>query len=185
MSIGQALREARIRRGYRQEEVAEAGFVTNKSISAIELGRRPLAPGVLPRIARTLNDPRFFIEAAKEATGGVLVGPWLDGDKVDLGRMSVVDKTIEETQEIIEAAGRAKAFLVNARSAKDLGDAGHKAVRRLIHEVFHGVTALQTLAAVLCETFGLSLADEWHEHVAYLEAQGYVKREKPPTKAAR
>lgn len=107
MSIGQALREARERRGLTQEATGQAGYISGKMVSAIECGRRTVGPDVLERLATKLDYPRLYMEAAAEVTGGVYASPWLDGDGVDLHRASVWAKTCEELNEAIKAVSSA------------------------------------------------------------------------------
>ena len=174
MSIGEALRDARERLGLTQEETGRVGFISNKMISAIECGRRTAGPDVLERLATTLDDPRLYMEAAAEVTGGVYCTPWLDGEGVDLHRTSVWAKTCEELREAIKAV--MDADVVNAPSRAD--EDHRQAVHNSMIQVLDARVAIDHYVAVMCEEYGYSIREVYEAHRLKLESRGYIRPQK-------
>ena len=183
MTVGTALRQARERRGLLQADVGGEVYLSRKTISAIERGRRRLSRQVAPKLAHQMDNPRLYMELADELCGGVMAPVYLDGENVDLHRASVRDKTIEELSEAIEALSKARA-LVNARSADQLNDLERQQIRNCLQELAEAETAIGMMIAVICETYGFSAAEVYREHRRELAAKGYISRtkEKPPSK---
>lgn len=171
MSIGQALREARERRGLTQEAVGRVGYISGKMVSAIECGRRTAGPDVLERLATNLDCPRFYMEAAAQVTGGVYTSPWLDGDGVDLHRASVWAKTCEELQEAIEALSAANVVNAPQRAKEEQ----RQAVYHSMIQALDARVAIDHYLAVMCEEYGFSIQAVYQDHHKKLESRGYTK----------
>ncbi|NPV72170.1 MAG: helix-turn-helix domain-containing protein [Firmicutes bacterium] len=174
--IGAALRQARLARGFRQQDICRKLYISDSTLSGIEHGKQRLMPDVAARAARELDDPELYLAVAQEMTGGVMVPAMLDGPRVDLHRASVKDKTVEELSEAIEALAKARE-LANARSAQDLTEQGREQVRRVLHELVEAQTACAVGVAVLCRQYGISPAQVYREHLEELRQKGYVRKE--------
>lgn len=174
MSVGAALKAARERTGLRQVDIGRAIFASDKTVSAYEAGRRRIPKHLAPVITQKLDDPRLYLAAAAEATGGVLVGPWLDGDRVDLHRESVREKCIEEVTEALELLIKAR-WMINARSAADLTPEESAQVDEFLHQVAEAITALQIEFGVTCQTYSRSPAAIYQAHRQELATKGYLK----------
>ncbi len=175
MAIGEALREARRSRGLTQREVASQIPVSDSWFSDVENGKQRVRRDMARLLSSKLDDPRLYLEAAAEATGGVLVGPWLDGERADLHRASVRAKCIEEMTEAIEALARAT-VMVNARSREHLDEEAARQMHQALHELIEAGTAVQVAVAVLCRTYSFSPAALYKEHHRELQAKGYVRK---------
>lgn len=174
--VGTALRQARLSRGLRQQDLCRRLYVSDSTLSAIEHGQQRPAIDVARRAVRELDDPDVYLAAAQDMTGGVMVPAMLDGPKVDLHRASVRDKVMEELSEAIEALAKARE-LANAKTAEDLSEEGRQQVRRALHELIEAQTACAVAVAVLCRQYDISPADVYREHLQELRAKGYARRE--------
>jgi transcriptional regulator with XRE-family HTH domain len=176
-SIGKTLpvvfQTARMNRGLNQREMGRIMNLSEKTVSAIETGRRNLPQDLTPKAAKVLDDPELYCALQVTVTGGVAT-PWLDGEKVDLHRSSVRDKAIEECSEAIKALAEAKA-MVNCKSAEDLGEKGYEQIQEVLHQAVEAETALQILIGVVCKTYDISIAQVYKDHHAELKAKGYIK----------
>ncbi|WP_241781847.1 XRE family transcriptional regulator [Paenibacillus sp. DMB5] len=118
--------------------------------------------------AEHYDDGQLYLAAAAEVTGGASA-PWLDN--VDLHRASVLFKTMEEVQEVLEASSDAPISKTN----KQLSETDRKQIKRLLMETVEAITALTHLAAVLCKEYSFSWLATWKEHRADLKAKQYMK----------
>ncbi len=175
MLVSTALRKARESKGLSQSDVGATCFLSNKTISAIERGRRRVPKDVSPKLATLLDDPELYAAVQSAATGGI-ASPWLNGPKVDLHRVSVKVKTVEELQEAVEALRNART-IINAKSAEELCDDGMQQVINALNELVEAQTACQVAVGVLCRTYGISMAQLYRQHLQELQAKGYVRKE--------
>lgn len=171
MAFGQALREARLKRGVTQQALGSEAYVSDSLISDIEHGRRKGSKEIRATLARALDYAKLYMEAAEEVTGGVYCTPWLDGDGVDLHRTSVWAKTCEELNEAIKAVSSAD--VINAPSKAD--EAHRQLVWDSLMQVLDARVAIDHYVAVICEEYGYSILDVYQEHRRKLESRGYVK----------
>lgn len=177
MSVGTALKAARERVGLRQVDVGRTIYLSDKTISAYEAGRRRVPKHTAPRLALELDDPRLYMEMTEELCGGVMAPIYLDGENVDLHRASVRDKCVEELSEGIEALAKARA-MVNARSGDQLNDIDRQQLKKALHELVEAQTAIGMMIAVICETYGFSVAEVYKQHRQELAAKGYISGQK-------
>lgn len=169
--LGLALREARLVKNFTQESVGNIGFCSGKMISKIERGERQISIDVLEKVTKTLDDPRLYMEAANEITGGVFGVSWLDGDMVDLHRSSVKEKSIEELQEAIDAISAVKTS-DNPRFCKiEQREVAKKSILEMI-DVFD---AAAHYIAIYCREYGFSPKELFYEHNQKNEINGYKK----------
>lgn len=174
-AISSALRNARLQKGLGQKDVGRMMFMSHKSVSAIENGRRKLPHDVGPSIARALDDPELYCALQVAATGGVAI-PFLNGPKVDLHRSSVRAKTIEEVKEALRALEEADC-LINAKGPEDLGPEGERQVDECIHQLIEAQTGCQIMVAVLCRQYGRSMGEAYEAHRKELVGKGFLVKE--------
>ena len=182
MSMGQALRQAREAKGLRQSDLGRDVYASGKTISAYETGRRRLPREVVPTVAARLDDARFAMEAAEEITAGI-APPVLDGPKVDLHRVTVRDRTIEELHEALDRLAGSRVILL-ARSPADLDDAGRAEIEACLMEMIEAQTALSNGVAVLAEVYAISPAGLYRRHRQELAAKGYISKERARRRTA-
>jgi transcriptional regulator with XRE-family HTH domain len=66
-SVGERIKEARLMRGFTQQELADkVGYKTKQAIAAIEAGRRDLSQSKVKRFAEALNIPIAYIMGWEE-----------------------------------------------------------------------------------------------------------------------
>jgi transcriptional regulator with XRE-family HTH domain len=174
MAIGEVIREARVQLGITQEDVGGIAYISPKTVSAIECGRRRIAPEVLGELVRRLDHPRLSMEAAAEVTGGAYSTPWLDGEGVDLHRVSVWAKALEELQEAAAAVGATK--LVN--KPERASEAERAQVHESLMQVLDARVAVDHYVAIICQEFGLSVTAVYQSHKSKLEQRGYIRKKK-------
>lgn len=162
-----ALRE--MREGETQEQLATELSVSRELISKIENGSRKMPADISRKMMQRKENPRFAMAMRNEYTR---TGPiWLDGPNSDLHRSSVREKTLEELEEVMT-------LLKNFSFAKPLKNLSHweePELEKLLEEVVEAITAMEHLAAVVCEEAGISLIDTWEKHYTHLKAKGFVE----------
>ncbi len=183
MAIGEVIKQARIQLGITQEQAGGIAYISPKTVSAIECGRRSIAPEVLGALVRQLDNPRLSMEAAAEVTGGAYCTPWLDGEGVDLHRTSVWAKALEELQEAADAVGATRL----ANRPQRATEVERTQVRESLMQVLDARVAIDHYVAVICQEFGFSISATYRAHREKLEQRGYVRRKKEtaPRGAAR
>lgn len=180
MSIGRTLRAAREQAGLRQADVGRAVYLSDKAISAYEVGRRQVPRALAPAISKRLDNGRLALALAWDATGG-MSSPVLDGPAVDLHRVTIRDRVLEELLEAVQALEGARVIL-RARSVADLDPAAVQQVDDCLTQMVEAETALSNGIPVLCQVYGRSCAGLYRRHRQELEAKGYVAKEKAPCK---
>lgn len=183
MAIGEVLREARQQLGITQEQVGGIAYISPKTVSAYETGRRAVTPEVMEVLVKQLDHPRLCMEAAATITGGAYCSPWLDGERVDLHRVSVWAKVLEELEEAMRAVGAV--CLVNHPQTDDCE--AMQRVQESIMQLLDARVAVDHYVAVICRDFDLSISAVYQAHRRKLESRGYVKprQKKAATKAVR
>lgn len=170
--IGLALRGARLNRNYTQEAVGSIGFCSGKLISAIERGERQVSVDVLEKVTKELDDPRLYMQAASEVTGGVFAVNWLDGDSIDLHRASVKEKLIEELSEAIRAINIVKVY----ENPKHMKPEQRELAKKSIQECIDVYDCVAHYIAVMCDELGISIKDMFEEHKKKLIERDYLKK---------
>lgn len=174
MSIGQALREARLERRSTQRSLAERAFISDSLLSDYENGKKSMPQDLMTTLGSQLDNPRLFLEMVAAVTGGVYSSPWLDGD-VDLHRVSVWAKTIEELHKGLEALGAAKAIIVPPDS---LGEEQKAIVQDSLMQVVNTRVWIDHYIAVSCREYGISVSSLFKHIRLELENQGLLKARK-------
>ena len=174
MSIGAIIEEVCQTRNLTQKELGRMGNISPKTVSAIKLGRRNAAKDVLYTWAENLDSPRVYIEMVREAGGGVYGTRWLDGENVDLHRTSVFMKTGEELKEAVQALAMTERFVIN--NPERITEDEKAQIKEALMQCLDARVAIDTLVAVKCETYGLSVRGLFLEHQQKLEQRGYLKK---------
>lgn len=165
--LTQSMKE--MRKGETQEQLAMKLNVSREAVSKYENGRSQLPPDISRSMMLKKENPWFALAIRNEYTR---TGPIrLDGPNVDLHRSSVREKTLEELEEVMN-------ILRNFSFAKPLKNLSHweePELENLLEEVVEAITAMEHLAAVVCEEAGISLVDTWEKHYTQLRAKGFVE----------
>jgi transcriptional regulator with XRE-family HTH domain len=170
--IGLAIRGARLNKNFTQDAVGSMGFCSGKLVSAIERGERQASMDFLEKLTKEFDDPRLYMEAANEITGGVFGVSWLDGEGVDLHRSSVKEKLIEELSEAIRAINQVKAY----DNPKLMKAEQKQLARKSILESIDAFNCIAHYIAVMCNELGFSSKELFEEHKRKLIERGYLKR---------
>lgn len=170
--IGLAIKGARLSRNYTQNAVGLMGYCSGKMISAIERGERQVSVDVLEKVTKQLDDPKLYMQAANEVTGGVFAVNWLDGDSVDLHRASVKEKLIEELSEAIRAINTVRVY----ENPKHMKPEQRELAKKSIQECIDVYDCVAHYIAVLCDELGFSIKEMFDEHKNKLIERDYLKK---------
>lgn len=171
--IGAAIKEARELKGITQKNLAEDSFLSPKTISAIETGRRALTHENLKIICSELDDPRVYVEAVNEICGNVFSINWLDGDAADLHRASVKEKVIEELSEAIRAINLTKIY----KNPKSCDECDIENIKCSVQETIDVFNATAIYIAVICREYSLDIREMFNIQKEKLIKRGYIKGE--------
>lgn len=169
------IKEARARYEWTQENVADDLNFSRQMIQMVESGKRRLTEQDTARLARRLDDGQFAMAMARRITGG-MSAPYLNG--IDNHRLACINKLTEELQEVIDIVARNMPLLIRAQSADDLNTEERVQIETMMTETIEAITAAENALARLSKTYGISLADLWDRHEAYLVEKGYLRKEK-------
>lgn len=167
--VGEAVKEAREFRHFTQKMVSNLGFCSDKTVSAVESGKRSAGIDILENITRSLDYPRLYMEAVEAITGGAYSSPWLDGEEVDLYRTSVWAKTIEELYEAQMSLKETK--LINKRT----DEITKIQILESMLQALDARVAIDHYVAVICDEYGYSVREVFETHRKKLESRGYIK----------
>ncbi|MEK3792029.1 helix-turn-helix transcriptional regulator [Paenibacillus sp. FSL R7-0204] len=168
MSIGDVLQDYRKQQGMTQGEFADQVLVDRSSIAKVETGKRPATNHLMRQAALAFDDPRLYLAAAEEVTGGASV-PYLDG--ADLHKAATHYKSIEEGEEALAAMRIAPIM----KRQDQMTDADRDAIKAAIMESVEDITAFTHHIMSLCREYGFSWHGIWKEHRAELKAKQYMK----------
>lgn len=169
--IGFAIREARELKGISQKDLGKGSYLSYKTISAIETGRRPVTQENLKIICKELDDPRLYFEAASEVCGDVFSVNWLDGEAADLHRSSVKEKSIEELSEAIRAINLTKTY----KNPETCTEEDIEVIKASIQETIDVFDASAIYIAVMCREFNLNIKDMFKLHKEKLILKGFLQ----------
>lgn len=169
--VGMAIKEAREIKGITQKKLGECSYISSKTISAIETGRRNLSQDNLKYICEELDDPRVYLEVASEICGEVFNIPWLDGESADLHRASVKEKIIEELSEAIRAINLAKVY----RNPNCCSDEDINIVIESIQETIDVYNASAIYIAIMCREYNIPIKEMFKKQRQKLIDRGYIK----------
>lgn len=171
MAIGHfpsALQDVMKRQGHTLAQTGRATNVDGSQVGKIVKGSRRASKPVMRAAIEHYDDGQLTLAAAADVTGGAFA-PWLDN--VDLHRASVLFKTIEEMQEVLEASGQAPISKTN----EQINETERQHIKQLLMETVEAITALTHLAAAICKEYSFSWLGTWKEHRAELKAKQYMK----------
>lgn len=169
--IGVAIKEAREFKGITQQDLAKGSYLSYKTISAIETGRRPVTQENLKNICNELDDPRVYMEAINQICGDVFSVYWLDGECADLHRASVKEKVIEELSEAIRAINLTKVY----KNPKCCNEKEVEIVEKSIQETIDVYRAAALYIAVMCKEFNLDIKKMFGMQTQKLITRRYLK----------
>ncbi|MCT8978684.1 helix-turn-helix domain-containing protein [Clostridium sp. CX1] len=169
--IGVAIREARELKGITQRELAQLSFLSDKTISAVETGKRALTLESLDFICNELNDPRVYLESTNKVCNGVFGVQWLDGEAADLHRASVKEKVMEELSEAIRAINSIKTY----KNPKICSKEEMEDNRYSIQQAIDAFNATGIYIAVMCRECGFDIKEMFEDNRGKLIQRKYLK----------
>lgn len=170
--IGTAIKEAREEKGMTQQELGQMSFLSDKTISAIETGRRNLTKDNLRIICKELDNPFIYFQAVSEVTGDVFNINWLDGEAADLHRAAVREKVVEEFDEAIQAISLVK----TSKNPKTCTMEDVQNIVESIQETIDVYNASAIYIAVMCKEFNLDIQEMFKVQKEKLISRKYIKR---------
>lgn len=169
--IGVAIREARETKGITQKQLAQLSFLSDKTISAVETGKRVLTLENLDFICSELNDSRLYLESTNKVCDGVFGVHWLDGEAADLHRASVKEKVVEELSEAIRAINSIKTYKNPKACSKEEIEANKFSIQQTI-DAFN---ASGIYIAVMCRECGFDVREMFDTNKQKLIEREYLK----------
>jgi transcriptional regulator with XRE-family HTH domain len=169
-----ALREAREGFGLTQKELGDRLFLSGSMINEIEHGRKKIPRGIRPVLARQMDQGHLYIEIAREATGNVMVGPYLNN--VDNHRLVGILKYKEEVLESLEALATVMPQLM--KRPDQLTPSDINKIEEAMLEMVEATTAAQNTLTRLAKEYNVSLAELWDKHQEEVVKKGYLIKEK-------
>ncbi len=172
MAIGTALKAFRTQTGLSQEDVAEATFLNQKSISMIERGVRKPDPS----FARALQDAypeaiEFLAQAVFEEKSEFVSVPFLN--TIDHHVQTALDVIISEYAEGIRSANMLKGLLRNKLDASSLPSNARPEVMSHLGQIIDTYTANKVLLVAMAETYDISIEELEERHIRKLKDKGY------------
>lgn len=174
-ATGPALRAARERQGMRQADLGEVLHLSDRMISMVEQDQRRLAKDVKARAIEFLNDGQLTMAVARDATGGVLTPPWLDGPAADLHPASVAGRTDEELVEMQEERIKVRRILLRAAAGEPSDDLDRQRLRHWLDQQMDAIHALEIEPIVGAALASIPLADISRAHDQKIQVRHYVK----------
>lgn len=172
-AVAVAVKEARTKRGIRQDDIARLAHVHRTYISHLENGRVPDNPEVLRTLAKEL-DCAWLYKALHEAVASlVFVHRKLDGENVDLHRSSVKAKTLEELEEAIEAV---RGFDAVNKPGNVTPEQREEIIEGLMMQLLGAENAIETLVSVICEEYGISVSEVYERFNKRMQDKGYQRK---------
>lgn len=171
MTHADIFKEVREAAGYTQEQLAMDLFISRESISLAEQGRRKVPKSIRKKLVETLDDGFLAFAIAEEAMGDIFITK-LNGERVDLHRSSVKNKTKEELLEAIEWIEAS--CIVNHPSSMNAEE--RIKLEEALIQAIDAIYALCHFVAVICREYKFSWIRLWKKHRKKLKERGYVKQ---------
>lgn len=181
--LGIALREVREDMGWARRVIASMVHVSESLVNEWEHGRRTISDSLKRVLARKLNSGKLCMALKREATGGVMAAPYLDGENMDNHRLVCIDRTIEEMEEAV-AALKSLQPIFRLPPGRISDDQRKQIEEKATMEVIEADTAAENLLARMTGDYRLSLPELYDQHQAELIEKGYLEKEKAPQKRA-
>ncbi|QRG68563.1 XRE family transcriptional regulator [Brevibacillus choshinensis] len=167
--LGQALMEA----GITQLSFSFDAHVSPESVSAYKNGRAVAPPDVKSKSILITDNPFLAMAAADESTAGTSPGI-MDGDRIEVNRHTVLDRTEHEMLELLKVIQRAEERIISA-PPRSLTPQERQEIETLIQETLDVVTASTNLAAILCREYKVSWIKQWAIHKSKWMRNGLMK----------
>lgn len=174
-ATGPALRAARERKGLRQSDVGQVLHLSDRMISAVENDQRRLAKDLRPRVIQALNDGPLAMAIARDATGGVLAPPWLDGPAADLHPANVVGRTDEEIEEMMKGRIDVRRIILRAAAGEPLTDLDRQRLKHWLQEQYDAIHALEIELVIGAALADIPLAEVCRDHDRKVTTRRYVQ----------
>ena len=171
----EALQNALDRKDWTHAEFARRVGYTRSTVSMYCSGSRPVPAADAARMCRLVDDPELCAAFIYDFTGGVAL--WLDGDRVDHHRMSVLAKATEEGEEALDAIRCAVSQLVNARNVGELTEEGVRLLDAAHHNIAEAMLGFNQLLADSCIQFERSYMAVWDRLRSECHTKGYMRKE--------
>lgn len=174
-ATGPALRAARERQGMRQADLGRVLHLSDRMVSMVEKNQRRLAKDLCPRVIQALNDGPLAMAIARDATGGVLAPPWLDGPAADLHPANVLGRTDEEIEEMIKARTDIRRLILRAAAGEPITDLDRQRMKHWLQQEYDAIHA-QTIELVIGAALAdFPLAEICRDHDRKVTARRYVQ----------
>ncbi|MGF9822648.1 XRE family transcriptional regulator [Brevibacillus agri] len=167
--LGQALMEA----GMTQLSFSFEAHVSPESVSAYKNGRATAPPDIKSKSILLTDNPYLAMAAAHESTAGTSPGI-LDGDRIEVNRHTILDRTEHEVQELLKVIQEAEKRVISA-PPRSLSPQERQEIETLIQETLDVVTASTNLAAILCREYKISWIKQWTIHKSKWIKNGLMK----------
>jgi transcriptional regulator with XRE-family HTH domain len=158
VDVATALKEARLRNGLSQENVASEIHYSRQLVQAVEQKRRRLPREIRPKLARSLDSAKLYLALANEATGGVMVGTW--DEDIEAHRLVAREWLLKEMDEAEEAMRKTWAL---AKKPEQLAPEEREQIIRVLKKTKKVIDRGLQAVAVIAESYGISLAELWRE----------------------
>ncbi|WP_409177459.1 XRE family transcriptional regulator [Brevibacillus fortis] len=167
--LGQSLHEA----GMTQLAFGFEANVSREAVSSYTTGRAVTPPDIKSKSVLITDNPYLAMAAAQESTAGTSPGI-LDGDRIEVNRHTVLDRTEHEMNELLKIIREAEESLISA-PPRSLTTQEKQAIETLIQETLDVVTASTNLAAILCREYKVSWIKQWAIHKSKWMKNGLMK----------
>lgn len=179
--IGTVLKEVRAEYGWGQKVIACFASVSGSLVKEWEKGRRRITEKHKSVLAKTMDDGRFYLALARDATGGPFAPAWLDN--AEEHRLVFAHAAISEMENAVAATRSALPVLMMLPDA--VVDEQQEAVKNALVELASAVTMSENLSARLARLYGISLVDVWDETETRLVERGQLKPKETNKKKSR
>lgn len=167
MTVGNALRQARIAAGLTQGALARDLFVSDSLISDWERGRTRVPRHMTRQVIKKLPKARVALSLAHEVLGKAFVSPELN--RVDRHLASMIGKAEEELQEILERSPAVKSAIFR----EDLTDDDRQAVWDWALDMLDGRTIMDNTLVAICDRCGFDPERLFEAHWKKVQEEGY------------
>lgn len=124
----------------------------------MEQKRRKLPREARSKLARSLDNAKFYLALANEATGGVMCGRW--DENIEAHQLVAREWLLKEMDEAEDAMKKARAL---AKKPEQLTPEEKQQIVRALKETKDVIDRGLQAVAVIAEAYGISLAELWKE----------------------
>ena len=167
MTVGNALRDARIAMGLTQGALARDLYVSDSSVSDWEQGKARVPKQLAQKVAKRLPKAWVALSLAHEVLGSAFVSPVLN--RVDRHLACMILKIDEELQEILDRSPEVKKLIFR----EDLTAAGIQTVWDWALDVLDGRTIMDNTLVAICDRCGFDPERLFEAHWKKVQEKGY------------